>query len=66
MNYPPDVKFVATVYPDWSLLEINETGDIYAFNRGTGKVYCLPHPDAPFIPNPWRGALETTTPAVSG
>lgn len=42
-------EWVAEVFPDWTTLQILESGDAYAFSRVTGKVFKLPHPDCPFI-----------------
>lgn len=50
--------FVAEVFPDWTTLQILESGEAYAFNRESGKVYRLPHPEAPFIQ--WPSEPEPT------
>lgn len=44
-----EVYWVAEVFQDWTTLQIVESGDAFAFNRATGRVYKLPHPDCPFI-----------------
>ena len=41
--------FVAEVFPDWTTLQIIDSGEAYAFNRSTGMVYRLPHDEAPFV-----------------
>lgn len=41
--------WVAEVRPDWTALEILASGDVFAFNRATGRVYKVPHPDVPII-----------------
>lgn len=60
-EWPSDVDFIAEVMPDWTTLQF-PSGKAYAFNRETGRVYRLPHPDCPFaiIPSP------LTLPAPSG
>jgi hypothetical protein len=47
--WPADVAFIATVYPDWTTLELRD-GDVFGFNRETGRVYKLPHDECPLIP----------------
>ena len=42
-------EWVAEVFQDWTTLQIVETGMAFAFNRESGKVYKLPHPDCPFV-----------------
>jgi hypothetical protein len=57
------VAWVAEVFPDWTTLQICESEQYFAFNRETGRVYALPHPDCPFIPNPFRiSGTKRTTP----
>jgi hypothetical protein len=46
--WPNDVAFVAEVYPDWTTLSLPDGSD-FAFNRMTGKVYKVPHPECPFV-----------------
>ena len=43
-----EIEWVATVYPDWTTLQLGP-GRVFAFNRATGKVYKVPHPDCPFV-----------------
>ena len=60
-EWPSDVAFIAEVMPDWTTLQL-PPGQAFGFNRETGRVYRLPHPDCPFaiIPNP-----QATRPAPS-
>lgn len=54
-----EVEWIATVYPDWTTLQFPES--TFAFNRATGRVYKLPHPDCPFVeykPHPAIAATE--------
>lgn len=44
-----DVAWMAQVFPDWTTLQLI-SGESFAFNRATGRVYKLPDPDCPFIP----------------
>jgi hypothetical protein len=44
-----DAEWVARVFSDWTTLQILEDGAAFAFNRETGRVYKLPHPDCPFV-----------------
>jgi len=54
-GWPDDVTFVAEVFHDWTTLELPD-GGCFAFSRESGKVYKLPHPDAPFVPYLRRSA----------
>lgn len=47
-----DVAWISEVFPDWTTLQILASGEAYAFNRETGRVYKLPHPDCPFFQFP--------------
>lgn len=55
-----DVVWVAQVFPDWTVLEVKATGDMFGFCRETGKVLKLPHNDCPIIPIPkaWAKAAD--------
>ncbi len=46
------VDWVAEVFPDWTTLQVGP-GRCFAFNRETGRVYKVPHPDCPFVLNPF-------------
>lgn len=54
-----DIWLIAEVMPDWTTVQFND-GRAIAFNRETGRIYQIPHPDCPFviIPSP-----ENTRPA---
>lgn len=45
--------WVAEVFPDWTTLEVLATGDVFAFNRATGRVCKIPDPDCPFVTIKW-------------
>lgn len=42
-------EWVATVYHDWTCLQIIESGIAFAFHRETGHVCKLPSKDCPII-----------------
>lgn len=44
--------FVAEVFPDWTTLQILDSGEAYAFNRATGRVHRIPDSEAPFVQVP--------------
>jgi hypothetical protein len=48
LGWPEGVAFVAEVMPDWTSMQLRD-GSCYAFNRATGRVYKLPHPECPFV-----------------
>jgi len=45
-----EIEWVATVYSDWTVLQLLDSGMAFGFDRATGKVYKLPHPDCPLVP----------------
>lgn len=47
-EWSSDVAFIAEVMPDWTTLQL-PSGQAFGFNRETGRVYRLPHPDCPFV-----------------
>lgn len=49
VGYGESVAWVAEVFPDWTTLQVIATGDAFAFNRETGQVCKIPHPDCPFL-----------------
>lgn len=58
MDGGKEVEWVATVYPDWTTLQFSDSA--FAFNRATGKVYKLPHPDCPFLEFKRQPAIAAT------
>ena len=54
------VEWVGEVFPDWTTLQIIESGQAFAFNRSTGRVYKLNHKDCPFVIWPSDPILKAT------
>lgn len=46
-----EIEWIGTVQDDWTTLELADNR-LFAFNRTTGRVYKVPHPDCPFIQFP--------------
>ena len=57
-----EVAWVATVFPDWTTLQLGE-GEAFAFNRQTGRVYKIPHPECPYLLWPH---VQNSTPIDGG
>lgn len=43
-----EIEFVATVFHDWTTLQLQD-GRTFGFNRESGMVYKIPHPECPFL-----------------